>query len=52
MVKGAKQRALEKLAFRIWKKRVKNGDPNADNSKENWQRAKLLLKKLKDRYEK
>jgi len=50
MVKGAKKRALEKLAFRIWQKRVKRNDPDADNSHENWKRAKLLLRKLEARY--
>lgn len=50
MVKGSKQRALQYLAHKIWLKRIKRNDPNANNEKENWERAKILLDKLKKRY--
>lgn len=50
MTIDAKKRALEKLAFRIWKKRVKRGDTDANDEKKNWRLARALLKKFKNRY--
>lgn len=52
MAIGKKQRALKYLAEMIWKKRLKRKDPNANDEKENWRRAKKLLKKLEKRYKK
>ena len=50
MVIGLKKRALEKLAYRIWLKRKKRGELDADDSRKNWNLAKKLLKKWKERY--
>ena len=44
MSKYLRQRTLEKLAFRYWKKNPKR------SSEENWKLAETLLKKLEKRY--
>lgn len=44
MIRGLRQRTLEKLAYRYWQKNPKR------SAEENWKLAEKLLSKLEKRY--